>query len=312
MYHTTTEGQMNLLLCAEAPTGIWSVLAGQNNYFSSDAKPFPDAPNFPVFTPYSPSTDFTLASLSMKWRPPTTYHYSLGLQSKLPAAPFWTWRTPEHATCTESLEGRSTRRVWPLPEPDSRPDYKYRREHRASANPISGGHRTSMYYFATDGEAWYSSLQVSLSQKFRHSFQYQAAYTWERLLSPYGLYHWVKRIRTIRRSDRAARSRRWIRTRLQCPATEVCTIRVLCSPHSNKSHPVLANTLGGWSVATATVVQAGQQGSITYNNINSVYGISGDRASYASGCNARMYRRRDRSVIEWTTTSTKLALRPRQ
>ena len=27
VYHTTTEGQMNLLLCAEAPTGIWSVLA---------------------------------------------------------------------------------------------------------------------------------------------------------------------------------------------------------------------------------------------------------------------------------------------
>jgi hypothetical protein len=50
---------------------------------------------------------------------------------------------------------------------------------------------------------------------------------------------------------------------------------------------LLANTLGGWSIATATVVQAGQQGSIGYNNINNVYGISGDRASYASGCTAK-------------------------
>ncbi|MFY9853993.1 MAG: TonB-dependent receptor, partial [Terracidiphilus sp.] len=50
MYHTTTEGQMNLLLCAEAPTGEWVVLAGQDNGAATDAQPFPTAPAFPVFT----------------------------------------------------------------------------------------------------------------------------------------------------------------------------------------------------------------------------------------------------------------------
>ena len=56
MYHTTTEGQMNLLLAAEAPTGLWSVLTGTYNAASTDANPFPAAPAFPVFTPYiSPS-----------------------------------------------------------------------------------------------------------------------------------------------------------------------------------------------------------------------------------------------------------------
>ncbi len=84
IYHSTTEGQMNLLLCAEAPTGIWSVLTGTYNAASSDANPFPYTPTFPVFAPYSPSTDFTLAALGMGWRPPTIYHYSLGLQSRLP------------------------------------------------------------------------------------------------------------------------------------------------------------------------------------------------------------------------------------
>jgi hypothetical protein len=49
----------------------------------------------------------------------------------------------------------------------------------------------------------------------------------------------------------------------------------------------LANTLGGWSLATATVIQDGQQGSITYNNINNIYGIPSDRASYAPGCSAK-------------------------
>ena len=55
-------------------------------------------------------------------------------------------------------------------------------------------------------------------------------------------------------------------------------------PSPAQSHHLLADTLGGWSLATATVVQDGQESSITYNNINSVYGIPGDRASYAKGC----------------------------
>jgi hypothetical protein len=58
-------------------------------------------------------------------------------------------------------------------------------------------------------------------------------------------------------------------------------------PSPEKSHHLLAATLGGWSVATATVVQAGQQGAISYNNLNNVYGISSDRASFASGCTAK-------------------------
>jgi hypothetical protein len=35
------------------------------------------------------------------------------------------------------------------------------------------------------------------------------------------------------------------------------------------------------------VIQDGQQSGITYNNINNVYGIPGDRASYAPGCSKK-------------------------
>jgi hypothetical protein len=57
-------------------------------------------------------------------------------------------------------------------------------------------------------------------------------------------------------------------------------------PSPAKSHAFLANTLGGWTLATATVVQDGQQSSITFNNIYNAYGITSDRASYAPGCSA--------------------------
>ncbi len=288
MYHTTTEGQMNLLLCAEAPTGIWSVLAGQNNYFSSDAKPFPDAPNFPVFTPYSPSTDFTLASLSMKWRPPTTYHYSLGLQSRLPGGAVLdvayagardlhavlgrTINQAGLASATNPIRGQTTNTTANV----------------ALRKPYLGWTPDSMYYFATDGEAWYSSLQTSLTQKFRHSLQYQAAYTWERLLSPVpGFTTGSNEFgptgdQTALHGHGAGYG----------PDYNVRPQRFVLSAYYALPGPalslhLLADTLGGWSLATATVVQSGQESSITYNNINSAYGIESDRASYAPGCTAK-------------------------
>jgi hypothetical protein len=285
MYHTTTEGQMNLLLCAEAPTGLWSVLAGQNNYFSTDAKPFPDAPAFPVFTPYSPSTDQTLAALAMNWRPPTTYHYSLGLQSRLPGGAVldvaYAGARDLHAILGRSINQASL---------------------ASAANPIRGqttnttaniGLRKpylgwtpdSMYYFATDGEAWYSSLQASLTQKFRHNFQYLAAYTWERLLSP------VPGFTTGSNEFGPTGDQTALRAHQSGygPDYNVRPQRFVLSayyalPSPAQSHHFLAETIGGWSLATATVVQAGQESSITYNNINNVYGITSDRASYAPGC----------------------------
>ena len=96
MYHTTTEGLINLQLAASAPTGQWSELAGASNVGSTVAAPFPsqasqissgfNPPSSYSWTPflYSDSTEFTVDAMAQDFRPPTTYHYSLGLQSKLP------------------------------------------------------------------------------------------------------------------------------------------------------------------------------------------------------------------------------------
>jgi hypothetical protein len=145
-----------------------------------------------------------------------------------------------------------------------------------------------MYYFNTDGEAWYSALQASLTQKFRHSLQYQAAYTWERLLSPVPGFtvgsneFGPSGDQTALRAHEAGYG----------PDYNVRPQRFVLSayyalPSPAKSNHFLADTLGGWSLATATVVQAGQESSITYNNINNAYGIPGDRASYAPGCSKK-------------------------
>jgi hypothetical protein len=287
-YHTTTEGQMNLLLCAEAPTGIWSVLTGTYNAASTDAQPFPAAPAFPVFTPYSPSTEFTLAALAMNWRPPTIYHYSLGLQTRLPGGAVLdvayagardlhsilgrTINQAALASPSAPIRGQTTNTVANIPL-------------RA---PYIGWTANTMYYFGTDGEAWYSALQASLTQRFRHSLQFQAAYTWNRLLSPVpGFTTGSNEFGpTGEQTDLRAHNPGY------GPDYNVRPERFVLSayyalPSPARSNPFLADTLGGWSVATATVVQDGQQSSITFNNIYNAYGITSDRASYAPGCTAK-------------------------
>jgi hypothetical protein len=288
VYHTTTEGQMNLLLCAEAPTGIWSVLTGTYNAASTDAQPFPAAPAFPVFTPYSPSTEFTLAALAMNWRPPTIYHYSLGLQTRLPGGAVLdvayagardlhsilgrTINQAALASPSAPIRGQTTNTVANIPL-------------RA---PYIGWTANTMYYFGTDGEAWYSALQASLTQRFRHSLQFQAAYTWNRLLSPVpGFTTGSNEFGpTGEQTDLRAHNPGY------GPDYNVRPERFVLSayyalPSPARSNPFLADTLGGWSIATATVVQDGQQSSITFNNIYNAYGITSDRASYAPGCTAK-------------------------
>ena len=287
-YHTTTEGQMNLLLCAEAPTGLWSVLTGTYNASSTDANPFPAAPAFPVSTPYSSSTEFTLAALAMNWRPPTIYHYSLGLQSRLPGGAVLdvayagardlhpilgrTINQAPLASASNPIRGQTTNTVANIPL-------------RA---PYIGWTANTMYYFGTDGEAWYNALQTSLTQKFRHSLQYQAAYTWDRLLSP------VPGFTTGSNEFGPTGEQTNLRAHNPGygPDYNVRPQRFVLSAHyalpsPAKSHPFLASTLGGWSVATATVVQAGQESSFAFNNIYNVYGITSDRASNAPGCTAK-------------------------
>ncbi len=288
MYHTTTEGQMNLQTSAEAPTGIWSVLIGTYNGASTDANPFPVPPTFPVFTPYSPYTDFTMDALAMDWRPPTIYHYSLGEQTRLPGGAVLDV-TYAGARDLHTILGRSINQAaLASPENPIRGVTTNTVANIPERAPYLGWTANTMYYFATAGQAWYNSLQATLTQRIKRSLQYQAAYTWARLLTP------VPGFTTGSNEFGPSGDQNDLRAHNAGygPDYNIRPQRFVLSlfyafPNPAKPHSLLTVAGSGWTVATATVVQDGQQSSVTFNNVNNVYGITGDRPSYAPGCSAK-------------------------
>ena len=293
-YHTTTEGQMNLQMCASAPFGQWSFTVGPNNAAATDANPAPNPGAFPRWIPYQGAslanfdTEFTMAAFALDFRPPTTYHYSLGLESRLPGGPILdvtyagardlhlimgdSMNQADLASPSHPIRGQTTTTVANL---DLR-------------KPYQGWATGTMWQWRTGNEAWYSALQASLAQQWKHNLQYQASYTWARLLSP------IPAFSTGTNTTGPVGDQNNLRAGYG-PDSNIRPQRFVLSlvyslPGPSHSHHVLTSAIGGWTASTATLIQNGHQMSILYTNGNNAYGITGvggDRASYAPGCTAK-------------------------
>jgi hypothetical protein len=287
MYHTTIAGILNLQLAAAQPYSGWRVLVGSFNAAATDAQPFGPAPAYPapVWTPYSASTSLTTDALTMNFRPPTTYHFSLGLQSRLPGGAIldvsYAGARDLHtiaglsvnqaglASASHPIRGVTTNTLANLSQ-------------RA---PYIGFTTNSMWQLKTANSAWFNALEASLSQQWKHRLQYQASYTWTRLLSLVpGFTAGTNQIQS------SGDQLNWKAG--YGPDPNIRPQRFVLSafyalPGPAASHRLLANTLGGWTAATATIIQDGHQLPVSYTNNNSVYGESADRASFASGCTAK-------------------------
>lgn len=287
VYHATPEGQLNLQLSAEQPFGLFSNTEGTANANATDANPFPVSQVFPSFTPYSPTTTFTMDALTPDFRPPTIYHYSLGMQAKIPGGPIVDL-TYAGARALHQIMGTSINQAnLASPQNPIRGQTTNTVANVALRAPYEGWTTNSMYLFGTFGEAWYDSMQLSVSQQYKHRLQYQGSFTWANLLSPVpgnslgtnqgpgGDQHALRAHESGYGPDPYIRPLRFVFSALYS------------LPSPTKSHAFLYDTLGGWNVGTVTVLQDGEQLSLSYANTNSAYGISTDRPSFATGCSAR-------------------------
>jgi hypothetical protein len=286
VYHTSVIGQMNLQLTTTPPYGIFNALAGPANGNATLANPFPAVLPLPQFPVYSTTTNNSMWAMAMDFRPPTTYHYTLGLQSKLPGGAILdlsyagarnlhmimstSINQAELASASNPIRGVTTNTVANI----------------NARKPYLGWNTGQMRLFKSGGQAWYNSLQASLSQQWKDKLYYQAAYTWARLLTPQPgtslgtNYSFLSGDQNDLRKGYGPDP--WVR-----PHRFIFSA-VYSLPEPSKSHRFLSSTLGGWSLSTVTLIQAGHQMGIAYSNSNNIYGITSDRPSFAAGCNASM------------------------
>ena len=159
MYHTTTEGQMNLQTARKLPPAFGAFSPARITAFYR-CQSLPGSSGL--------SRIYALLSLNR-------FHHgcavddlassdNLSLQSRR-AIPTpgrrhpWTSRTPEHATCTRSWAGRSTRRPSPLQQTRFAAQTTNTVANIPLRAPYLGWTANTMYYFETGGEAWYNALQ---------------------------------------------------------------------------------------------------------------------------------------------------------
>ena len=228
---------------------------------------------------------------------PTAYHFSLGLQSRLPGGAVLdvTYSGARELHLIVGISANQAALASPSNPIRGVTTNTYTAANINARKPYLGWASGTMYQWRTGNEAWYNSLQASLSQQWRHKLQYQASFTWARLLSP------VPDFTTGTNTVGPSGDQNNLRAGYG-PDQNIRPLRFVLAlyyslPGPSPSHHLLAAAVGGWTASIATVIQDGHQVAIGYTNTDSVYGINVDRAALLRVARQKICRRRDRTDI---------------
>lgn len=280
-------GQQLIQLAYLPPFAETQVLTGLANVNATLARPFPATPpasDFPKFPSYSPTSLTATRTIDKDLRSSITQHFSLNLQTQLARDYLLevgyvgtrgtkllrtrSYNQAALASAANPIRGVTTNTVANVPQ-------RVR---------IQGFTANGIQTLESSGASWYHGLETSLTKRFNKGHQFLASYTWSRALdtdagnldgTSVGV------VSTI--GNQNDPSQRYGMTNFHRPHRFVLSyVYELPGPSSRTS--LYGRTLGGWSVSGVTTIQTGQALTITGNNINNVFGITGDFAQLASGC----------------------------
>lgn len=285
IYHTRITGEPLIQLLAAPP---WGLL--RESIVPTLDTAFPSSPAFPIFTPYSPTTDLTPLIMSPTLQPPEVQQYSLNLQTSL-AANWMLQIGYQGARGTHLLESRSFNQALSAsPSNPIRGQTSNTLSNIPLRVPIEGFDPASAKFIETAGTSWYNALEASLTKRFSKGLELLASYTWASALetnpgattnsfgggpllgnqnSPAANYG----------PDGFIRPQRLI-------ISYIYDLPVHSNPASLKGR-----FLAGWSVAGVTTFQSGDPLTLTDTNLTNAFGITtnpfygdGDRIQIAANC----------------------------
>jgi Carboxypeptidase regulatory-like domain/TonB dependent receptor len=245
-------------------------------------KPFPTPDSFPLFTPYAPNSSTTIYTVSPNFRPSMIQQFSLNLQWEVHDG--WLWEVAYvGARGTHLLRQRSANQAGnaTLGNP-IRGQTSNTLANISLRAPILGVAPDSMNIVESEGSSWYNGLEVSLTKRLSHGFQFLASYTFSKTLDTDGAdINSISAGNTLTLGDQNSPHQRWGR------ASSDRTHRFVISGNwmlPGPSRGLEQAILGGWELNGVAIVQSGSALTIGLTNASNVFGISEDRAQLTGTC----------------------------
>lgn len=286
IYFTRLPGQSSSQGAFGPPYTVFRFTSGVQNASASLDRPFElpviSTNDLPVWTPYSPTTNLTLSTISPDYRPPMTQQYSVNTQ--IAAARDYLVEVGYVGTRgTHLVRGRSVNQA--LSATPSQPIRGVTTNTVANVRervPILGFTPTGISQVESEGESWYNALELSVTKRFSRGSQFLAAYTFSHAVDTDGANVNGTNSGGMTIGDQNDPRARYGPAHFNRPHRLVASY-VYELPFKADTG-ALKQLLDGWSVAGVVVVQSGQRLTLTGTNATNVYGISSDRAQLAAGC----------------------------
>ena len=286
IYYSRPTGQAFYQNVLGAPFSVFrlnSGLANANATFQAPfPQPFPTPQSFPMFPAYSPASTTTVYAVSPYFRSAIIQQYSLNLQTE--ASEGWllevgyvgthgshlvrqrSLNQALSASAENPIRGVSTNTVANI----------------ALRLPVLGIPPDSGVEMESEGGSSYNGLEVSMTKRLSHGFQFLASYTFSKTLDTDGAeINSTSSGNGLTLGNQNSPSMRWGRASFDRTHRFVISgIWEFPSPVRRIEHAVF----GGWGVAGIVTIQSGKAITIADTNPNNIFGISEDKAGLSGTC----------------------------
>ena len=286
LYYSRPTGQAYTQSILGAPFSLTRMSTGLANagatFQEPFARPFPTSASFPLFVPYSPTTNTSFNTLAPNFRPALVQQFSLNTQAELRRG--WLLEVGYVGSRGTHLQRkRSLNQAL-----DASPQHPIRGvTSNTLANmgvrvPIPGIRPDALRELESEGSSWYNALEASLTKRLSHGLEFLASYTFAKILDSDGAdVNGTSGGGSLTLGDQNSPGQRWGRANFDR------THRFVFSEtwaFPNPSTRLRRRVFGAWNLAAVLTIQSGSALTIADTNATNVFGISEDRAELSGAC----------------------------
>ena len=286
IYYSRTTGHVAAESVLAAPFSSTRINTGLTNadatFQAPFAEPFPTPTSFPMFVPYSPTTNGSVNALAPNFQPSIVQQFSLNIQGEL-AKDLLLEVGYVGARGTHLQRFRSLNQALAAsPQSPIRDVTSNTLANIGLRVPILGIRSDSLREMESAGSSWYNGLEISVEKRLSHGLQFLASYTFSKTQDTDGAdINSTSSGNALTLGDQNSPRQRWGH------ASSDRTHRFVFSETWSLPSPsagLRRAILGGWDFSSIVTIQSGSALTISDTNANNVFGISEDRAQLSGTC----------------------------